>query len=144
MKQIFTGIEINAPVEKVWTVLTNFKEYSKWNPFITSVIGDIKEGSKFIVTLEQEDSRPMVFKPKCIKFEKNKEFKWLGHLFFSGIFDGEHAFELIKMSEEKTNFIQKESFKGLLVPFLWKQLNTKTRKGFNAMNEKIKELSEIN
>ncbi|MCK5633360.1 SRPBCC domain-containing protein [bacterium] len=142
MKQIFTGIEINAPVEKVWAVLTNFEEYPKWNPFIKLVDGEIKEGSVFKVTLEQPDSKPMVFKPKCLKFEKNKEFKWLGHLYIPGIFDGEHSFELIEMGEKKTNFIQKEIFKGLLVPFLWKQLNTKTRKGFKLMNEKLKELSE--
>ncbi|NOQ27931.1 MAG: SRPBCC domain-containing protein [Bacteroidales bacterium] len=142
MKQIFTGIEIDAPIEKVWAVLTNFEEYPKWNPFIKLIDGEVKEGLIFKVTLEPPDSKPMIFKPKCLKFEKNKKFKWLGHLFIPGIFDGEHIFELIEMNKNKTNFIQKENFKGLLVPFLWKQLNTKTRKGFELMNEKLKELSE--
>lgn len=70
------------------------------------------------------------------------EFRWLGHLFVPGLFDGEHIFLLTDMNNTHTRFIQKENFSGLLVPVLWKQLNTKTRKGFELMNEKIKELAE--
>ena len=142
MRQITTEIEINASVEKVWAILTDFKKYPQWNPFIKSIDGEIIEGASFEVTLEQPDSKPMVFKPKCLKFEKNKEFQWLGHLFIPGIFDGEHIFSLLDLDNGKTKFTQKENFKGLLVPFLWKQLNTKTRAGFELMNEKLKELAE--
>ena len=142
MKQLTTEIEISAPVEKVWAILTDFEKYPQWNPFIKSVDGEVAEGATFEVTLEQPDSKPMVFKPKCLKFEKNKEFTWLGHLFMPGIFDGEHIFLLLALDEGKTKFIQKENFKGLLVPFFWKQLNTKTRAGFELMNNKLKELSE--
>jgi len=142
MKKITTEIEINAPVEKVWAVLTDFNNYPKWNPFIISIDGDIKEGKQFKVILQQPDSKPMTFKPICLKLEKNKEFRWLGHLFIAGLFDGEHIFELQALNDGKTRFIQKENFKGLLVPLLWKQLDTKTRAGFELMNEKVKELAE--
>ncbi|MFC2087064.1 SRPBCC domain-containing protein [Bacteroidota bacterium] len=84
----------------------------------------------------------MIFKPRGLKFSVNKEFRWLGHLFFPGIFDGEHIFELIEVDNNSTRFIQRENFSGILVPFLWKQLNTKTRKGFELMNDKIKEMAE--
>ena len=142
MKKITTEIEINAPVEKVWAVLTDFNNYPKWNPFIISIDGDIKEGKQFKVILQQPDSKPMTFKPRCLKLEKDKEFRWLGHLFIAGLFDGEHIFELQALNDGKTRFIQKENFKGLLVPLLWKQLDTKTRAGFELMNEKVKELAE--
>ena len=72
MRQITTEIEINASVEKVWAILTDFKKYPQWNPFIKSIDGEIVEGATFEVTLEQPDSKPMVFKPKCLKFEKSK------------------------------------------------------------------------
>ena len=142
MKKITTEIEINAPVETVWSVLTDFDKYPDWNPFIKSVEGEVKEGMVFKVKLQQPDSKPMLFKPKCIKLEKNKEFRWLGHLFFTGLFDGEHIFKLESLNTNKTKFIQSEQFKGILVPLLWKQLDTKTRKGFELMNEKLKELAE--
>ena len=142
MKQISTEIEINAPIETVWTILTDFDKYPEWNPFIKSVEGEVKEGLVFKVKLQQPGSKPMLFKPKCIKLEKNKEFRWLGHLLFPGIFDGEHIFQLESLDTNKTKFTQSEHFKGLLVPLFWGQLDTKTRKGFELMNEKLKELAE--
>jgi hypothetical protein len=38
-------------------------------------------------------------------------------------------------------FHHNEIFKGLLVPLLQKQLDTKTRKGFEMMNIKLKEVN---
>ena len=37
MRQISTEIEINAPVETVWSILTDFDKYPDWNPFVKSV-----------------------------------------------------------------------------------------------------------
>ncbi len=34
MKVIHTEIEINAPAEAVWRVLTDFAAYPEWNPFV--------------------------------------------------------------------------------------------------------------
>lgn len=88
MKHISTEIEINAPAETVWTIFTDFDKYPEWNPFIKSVEGEVKQGMVFKVKLQQPDSKPMLFKPRCLK------------------------------------------------------LDTKTRKGFELMNEKLKELAE--
>jgi uncharacterized protein YndB with AHSA1/START domain len=40
MKHIKTEILINAPIEKIWAVLTDVSYYSSWNPFITKIDGD--------------------------------------------------------------------------------------------------------
>ena len=37
-----------------------------------------------------------------------------------------------------TVFIQREKFKGILIPFLWKKLNKDTRNGFELMNHELK------
>jgi hypothetical protein len=84
----------------------------------------------------------MTFTPRVLAFEKNKKFRWLGHLFIPGIFDGEHKFELKQNEDGTTSFIHSEKFRGILVPFLKKMLETTTKKGFESMNEKIKEMAE--
>ena len=142
MKEIKTKIDINAPIDKVWEILTTFESYPIWNPFIISLEGDVKEGSVFKVVLNPPESNPMTFKPKCLKMETDKEFIWLGKLIFTGIFDGKHIFELTKLGPSKTKLIQREEFKGILVPLLWGQLDKNTRKGFELMNEKLKEEAE--
>ena len=141
MKSIHTEIEINAPVEKVWSILTDFKTFPEWNPFVRSITGNVQVGSSFKVVLQQPGGSSMTFRPKCLVFQKNEEFRWLGHLLFPGIFDGEHIFKLKSLSEKKTKFVQSENFKGVLVPLFWKQLNTKTLRGFEEMNRAIKTTS---
>ena len=142
MKEIKTEIEINAPIDKVWKILIDVDSYPKWNPFITSLEGTIREGSIFKVTIHPPESKPMTFKPKCLSVIDNQEFIWLGHLIVPGIFDGKHIFELSELGSRTTRFVQREEFKGLLLPLLWKKLDVNTRKGFELMNEKLKEEAE--
>jgi hypothetical protein len=142
MKQLNTEIIINAPVNKVWDVLVDFQKYPEWNPFIKSFEGEIREGESFKVTIQPPGGKAMTFNPTCLKLAENQEFRWLGHLFFKGLFDGEHIFELSPFGSGQTKFVQRENFRGILVPFIWNQLEPKTKKGFEMMNEKLKELVE--
>jgi hypothetical protein len=141
-KEIKTEILIKATPEKVWSILTNFNNYPIWNPFIKSIKGEVKVGKKVIVNIEPPESKGMTFKPKILKVETNKELIWLGHLLFPGLFDGKHNFKLIDNGDGTTTFVQSEEFKGILVPLFKKQLNNNTRRGFEAMNNKLKELAE--
>lgn len=49
---------------------------------------------------------------------------------------------MTEIKNETTRFIQRENFSGILLPMLWKQLNTKTKEGFELMNQKLKERCE--
>lgn len=141
-KEIKTEILIHATPQKVWSILTNFDNYPKWNPFIKLIKGEVKVGNKITVRIEPPEAKGMTFKPKVLTFETNKELKWLGHLLFIGIFDGEHKFELTGNGDGTTTFRQNEIFKGILVPIFKKQLDNNTKKGFIEMNKKLKELAE--
>ncbi|MDT0125350.1 SRPBCC domain-containing protein [Paenibacillus sp. RRE4] len=142
MKQIRTEILINAPVHKVWEVLTHFKAYPSWNPFMVYLKGKVEEGAKIEVKMVPPGSKGMVFKPKVLKYERNQEFRWLGHTMFPGLFDGEHIFELVDHKNGTTTFIQRENFRGILVPLLQKSLDNGTKAGFEAMNQKLKQVCE--
>lgn len=131
--EIKTEITINAKPNLVWDVLVNFKEYNNWNPFIKSITGDAKVGNKLEVNFEK-----ITFKPTVLVFDKNKEFKWIGHLFFTGLFDGTHKFELIDNNNGSTTLLHSESFKGILVPLFKKKLLKETKIGFEQMNEALK------
>ncbi len=143
-KEIKTEILINATPEKVWAILTNFENYPNWNPFIKSITGDVKVGNTIKARLEPPNAKGMTFKPKVLIYNTNKEFRWIGHLLFPGLFDGEHIFELIDNGNGTTTFIQREKFKGILVPLFKKMLEINTLNGFKMMNEKMKKLVEKN
>ena len=141
-KEIKTEILINATPEKIWSILTDFDKYPNWNPFIKSITGNVAIGNKITARIEPPDANGMTFKPTILAFEKNKEFRWIGHLLFSGLFDGEHKFELIDNGNGTTTFKQSEIFGGILVPLFKKTLDENTTNGFNLMNKKLKELAE--
>jgi hypothetical protein len=137
MKNIQTEILINTDITKVWDVLMNFNGYPKWNPFITSISGEPKLGARLTVSINPPDGKGMTFKPTILNLELNKEFRWKGKLGITGIFDGEHYFILESLDKDITKLIHGEKFSGLLVPLLGKMLD-KTKKGFQLMNESIK------
>ena len=137
MKNIQTEILINTDITKVWDVLMNFDNYPKWNPFITSISGEPKLGSRLTVSIKPPGGKGMTFKPNILTLEANKEFRWKGKLGINGIFDGEHYFILESVDKDITKFIHGEKFSGLLVPLVGKMLD-KTQKGFQLMNESIK------
>jgi hypothetical protein len=141
-KELKTEIIIHATPEAIWSILTNFEDYPHWNPFIKSITGAVEVGCRIKARIEPPKAKGMTFTPKVLVFEKNKEFRWIGNLFFPGLFDGEHCFELMDNGNDTTTFIQSEKFTGILVPLFNKMLDNNTVAGFQAMNQKLKELAE--
>lgn len=141
-KEIKTEILIMASPAKVWSILTNFEQYPNWNPFIKSLTGEVAVGNKIKARMEPPGAKGMTFKPRVLAFDAHKEFRWIGHLLFPGLFDGEHKFVLIDNGDGSTTFRQSEKFKGILVPLFKKMLDVNTIDGFNQMNQALKTLAE--
>lgn len=80
-KEITTQITIKATPEKVWAVLTDFKNYPDWNPFIRAVEGNVKVGEKIKVTIDPPGAKKMTFRPTVLTKTDKKELSWLGTLF---------------------------------------------------------------
>lgn len=141
-KQLETEIEINAPAERVWKVLTDFHAHPIWNPFIKELRGKPAVGEKLRVFIQPPGGKGMVFKPTVLKVDEDRELRWLGKLFISGLFDGEHYFRIEPVDEDRVRFIQGEIFSGLLVRFFAEGLDTGTLAGFREMNAALKERAE--
>ena len=94
MKELHAEIEIDAPAERVWGLLTDFASYPQWNPFIRQISGKPTRGERLQARIEPPGGQGMTFKPKVLKAEANRELRWLGHLLVPGLFDGEHSFTI--------------------------------------------------
>jgi hypothetical protein len=138
MKELHTEIEINASAERVWRVLTDFAAYPKWNPFVRRVEGEVSVGARLHVYIQPSGGKGMSFRPTVLIADPNREFRWLGHLWLPGLFDGEHSFSIEPLVEGRVRFVQRERFGGLLVPLLSKMLDGDTRRGFEETNRALK------
>jgi hypothetical protein len=143
VKQLDTNIEINASAGKVWKILTDFASYPQWNPFIRFASGEVKKGARLEVQLQPPGGNIIMFRPTVLVAEPERELRWLGQLLLPGIFDGEHYFQIEPLTGDRIRFIHGEIFSGILVPFLAKSLDTKTKIGFEKMNQVLKARAEI-
>lgn len=140
-KNISTEIIIHAPREKVWAILTDFNNYYSWNPFIVQSSGQAVVGSRLVNTMKNGKGT-MVFKPVVLTVKQNEYFDWLGSLFIKGLFDGHHYFKLEDLGNGQTRLTQGENFSGILAGLLLISIGKQTRKGFEKMNEAVKERAE--
>ena len=142
MKELHSQIEIDAPAERVWELLTDFDTYPQWNPLIRSISGEPTPGERLEARIEPPGGRGMTFKPKVLNAEPNRELRWLGHLLVPGLFDGEHSLAIQPLGEARVRFVQREAFRGLLVPLFARSLDNNTQRGFEEMNRALKERAE--
>jgi hypothetical protein len=142
VKELRTEVEVEAPAERVWQVLTDFQRYPEWNPQIIRIIGELRRGATLQFEGRTGEKGTMKFRPALLVVEPNCELRWLGRLWLPGLFDGEHRFQIDPLGEGRVRFRQSEQFRGLLVPLLWLLIGRSTEQGFRAMNAALKARAE--
>lgn len=140
MKDISSHITINAPRSLVWDVFLDFGNYPEWNPFIVEISGTAALGARLETTMLLH-GKPHQFHPKVIRFEPERELRWIGRFGMPGLFDGEHIFRFQEAGPERTVFTQGEKFTGLLVPFFRGSLR-ETEHSFDKLNVALKKRCE--
>jgi hypothetical protein len=138
MRELRTEIEIDASVERVWAALTDFASFPHWNPFIRRIDGAPVVGSRLDVWIGASGTRGMRFRPTVRAVAPNRELRWLGSLGIRGLFDGEHIFELTPLAPDRARFVQRERFRGVLVPLFARSLERDARRGFEEMNRALR------
>jgi hypothetical protein len=143
VKELRTRIEIEAPAERVWQVLTDFAAYPEWNPFMRRAKGGPEVEERLVVRMQPSGTRGFAFRPTVVETKPNRRLRWLGHLIVPGLFDGEHIFEIEELDRDPVLFVHREVFRGLLAPLLARSLNRDTPRGFEEMNRALRDRAEI-
>ncbi len=141
--ELLTEITIDAPVDTVWSVLTDLASYGEWNPFVIEAGGDVQEGARLTLRIQPVGGKASRFESTVSEVVPGRVFEWVGHLVTSRLFQGRHRFELHPTADgSATRFRQTEYFTGLLVPLVARTLNKGTLAGFVAMNEALRRRAE--
>lgn len=141
MRNEETEIDIEAPPEAVWKVMTDFDSFPDWNPLITRASGEVKHGEILKVHITLPNSKPRTFKPRLLVAEANKELRWLGTFLHSALFSGEHYFIFEPPGAGGSYFRHGERYSGMLVP-VFSGVIEKALVGFELMNVALKERVE--
>jgi hypothetical protein len=138
-RRINTAIDIHATPARVWEVLTDFERYGEWNPFIHSADGTPRVGGRLTLKMTAA-GRSFTVRPTVVEVGEDRVLRWLGRLGVRGLLDAEHT-HTIQATATGARYIQQETFRGILVPFVGKTLAA-TETAFERMNVELRRRAE--
>ena len=113
--QVRTEIELAASVAEVWAVLVDFPRYGEWNPYITSITGELREGAKLRLELSDAGGAERRQSATLIAVRPQQELRWKERWMVRGLLDGEHFLLLSDLGNGKTRLTHGEDFSGMLL-----------------------------
>ena len=134
-------IMIKAPVEKVWQILTDLEKYAEWNPLLYKVNGKLEVGET-VIAYAKTASKDMKFICTVTRVEPLREFAWRFPVIHPILFRGEHIFRLEPVDDSEVRFIDREWFKGLLLPMQAKDLRSNGLAAMIDMGKALKNRAE--
>jgi len=141
MKSLHATVDIDAPAERVWQVVSDFGRYPDWNPFIVRAAGELRVGERLDITIAAPGMKPVSFRPRVLDVEPGRLVRWKGEFKLAGLFDGRHALIVDPLDGGRSCFTTHEDVTGILLPFVGKVM-TASQQGFELMARAVKERAE--
>jgi hypothetical protein len=110
-KDISHAIEIAAPPEAVWAVLTDLANYPQWHPAYLSVTGQLTVGSRLTIkTTSPSTGDPITLKVTVVTVEPDSELAWVSKV--AGVTTIKRRF-LLQAVDGGTALTQAGTYRGL-------------------------------
>jgi hypothetical protein len=119
MKAFAATAFIQAPPERIWSILTDAARYPVWNPTVLRIEGRIASGERIALHVRLSPGR--AFLVTVSAFDPPRRMVWRGGLPL-GLFVGERVFALEPGSNGGVEFSMRETFTGLLAPLIGRTL----------------------
>ncbi len=119
MKEFKATATIQAPPEKIWSVLTKVSAWPEWDPNCDKVEGQAALGNKLKVFTKLSPGR--AFPVKVTEFTPNRTMTWTGGMPF-GLFQGVRTFTLKPVSDGNVEFTMHEVYSGPLLGLIGKSI----------------------
>lgn len=141
-KLIESKITINAPIQKVWQVLSNFDNYHKWNPFTPKIEVKNEIGSTvgLHVRLNPKSKKTTLQKETLLVWEEGTRLEW-------GITDAWYVQtiriqSLKAIDENTTEYYTSDAFEGPLTGLILFLYRNKIQIGFDDVCTGLKKEAE--
>ena len=142
MAELHAQIEIMAPAERVWEILSDLDGYADWNPLIRRAAGELKDGARLELVVEPPGIGPRIYHPTVVGLKPEREIRWVSRSGPPGILERERAFKIEPLGPDQSRFVQWELVTGLLALLRSVRSDEALEQGFRQMNEALKERAE--
>ena len=136
---IYTEIEIAAPIADVWRTLTDFSAYSAWNPVMPNISGTARSGERIRIWLAAGALR-VPLDAEVISVEPERELCWIGPPIsqLRPLVSGRHYFRLHDNGDGTVHLAHGEVFAGWLIPRGWNLGRGTLERAYNTFNQALK------
>jgi hypothetical protein len=110
-------VSIRSYPARIWTLLTDARDFPRWNSTVTSIDGAIRDGQRLRVHVPGTDR---TFTPRVSIIVPGARMTWTGG--FAPLFKGVRTFELTLQPDGSTTFAMQERFSGLMLPLVGRSL----------------------
>lgn len=134
-------VTIEAPVETVWRVLTDFDRYGEWNPFTPHVKAELTMGGRVDMRvtmgaflLKQTEIICAIEPPTRLAWRTTIGARWLLHAVREQRLD--------VLGDATCRYATSDEFRGVLMPVVILLSGEFVRRGFNAVAVALKRRAE--
>lgn len=138
--EISNGITVAAPIDVVWRVLSDLPRYPDWNPTIRRADGRLEVGQQ--VTIHVGPGGATTWNCTVSHLQPGHGFAWRFHAGSPLLHRGEHAFSLAPVGSATTRLIDREVFRGLLIPVQARRLRRDVTPGMRLMDAALQRTAE--
>jgi hypothetical protein len=136
------NVSINAPLEKVWSVLTQLENYPKWNPFTPRVETTFVVGEPAILYVTMNERHQRIQREVLTVFEPQHAFAWASIMGSPLILKANRSQIVEPLDDHRTHYQTYETFDGLLVPLIMALYRKDIQRGFEAVGQALKQYVE--
>lgn len=138
-KTINSAVTVEASRETVWSILTDFEAYARWNPLITAAEGDARLGAQIEVDIHPPGGGTQELSPEITILRPNRKLAWMSREVLPGVSDREYEVIIDRLGDERVRVVMHKRFEGILIPFT---STSEEQRGLDLMAAALKERAE--
>jgi hypothetical protein len=136
--------DIEAPIERVHTIMMDFPRYAEWNPFVVGIEGEARVGGVLTLDVRFHDGRRERVRERIEVIEAPGDRAELTYCFLGpfarlGLVRTVRRQVLTRLGEGRTRYETEERFTGLFTAFLPR---ASIQRGFDDQARALKQRAE--
>lgn len=135
-------IEVDAPAEVVWSVLTDMDEYGEWNPFISRCRSTLEVGAPIDMVVRQLTPRPIRMREYIRSHTPGREFSYAMKPIPLGALRSLRSHTVIPLDAGRTRYESHFELAGRLSPLVGLLFGRGFRRGFPGMTTGVARRAE--
>jgi hypothetical protein len=140
-RSVRAEIQIAAPIDRVWGILTDLERYSEWNSFTARAESTLRVGDPIVLYPRLIGNRAYAWTERVSKNEPY-DLCWDLTLGAPFLLTAERCQTLTAQGEDRTHYVTEDRFEGVLTALVMATFGSAMQRGFEDCATGLKKRAE--